>query len=103
MANKPRRTASCPRFISRVDYQGQSVIQCTGWNLLYFDRQERDGDYAAACCENPQLCPLKRVPPGAIMHAARSNDKATPSLWPTAIKYPTTDTLIQEARNHERK
>ena len=103
MANKTRKTAQCPRFISRVDYQGQSAIQCAGWNLLYYDRQERDGDYAAACCENPQLCPLKRVQPSAIMRAVRSNGKATPNLWPTTTKYPTTDTLIQEARNHERK
>lgn len=103
MANRSRQTAKCPRFISRVDYQGQSAIQCEGWNLLYIDRQERDGDYTAACCGNTQLCPLKRVKPSAIMRAARSNGKTIPNLWPSTTQYPTIEVQIQEARNHERK
>lgn len=102
MENKQRHKATCPRFISRVDYKGRSAIQCAGWNLFYFDRQERDADYLAACCGDRARCPLKRVPSSTIMRAARSNGKAIPNLWPTTTKYPTNERLYQEAQKHER-
>lgn len=98
MTTKDRRKAKCSRFISRVDYQGRSAIQCAGWNLFYFDRKERDADYAAACCEDPKRCPLKRVESSAIMHACLGNGKATPNLWPRTSDYPTFDKITQEAK-----
>lgn len=103
MATKDGRAAKCPRFICRVDFQGMSAIQCAGWNLVYFDRKERDADYVAACCENPERCPIKQAAPiTPIIRACRSNDMA-PNLRLRTPNYPTFDTITQEAQNHERK
>ena len=103
MEHKDKHTAICPRFVARVDYQGQSAIQCTTWNLLYFNRAERDADYAAACCTDPTLCPLARVPTKTIIRTARQNGKSTPCLWPTTSSYPTVNALKQEMQKNERE
>ena len=102
MAHKRPQRAVCPRFIARVDFRGQSAIHCEGKNVLYFNRNERDADYMAACCGDPALCPLKRVPAKTIVNAGRSNGKSIPCLWPTTPSYPTVDALTQEAQHHER-
>lgn len=66
MTHKDGLTAICPKFVARVDHQSFSWIQCKGWDIPYFDRDERDAAYRAACCNNPDACPIRTLAPQLI-------------------------------------
>lgn len=67
-----RISAKCPSFTSRVDYYGCYYISCTNINLRFDSREKRDEAYWAACCENPEQCPLKRVSAEQMQEAAQN-------------------------------
>lgn len=79
---KKRRRAVCSHFISRVDYRGVSAIQCKHWEIAYNDRATRDAAYAAACCCNPDQCPIRRVKAQDIWEALGGKEGERPRLWP---------------------
>lgn len=98
-----RTTARCPLFISRVDYQGVSLIQCCSWNLAYHDRDERDADYRDSCCDCIAECPIESVDNAQKNRAIKRSSLKKPTFWPTTRKYPTTHDIIQEAKKRERE
>ena len=53
--------AKCPKFKARVDWGGQSCIECCGKRLRFESREKRDDQYRIHCCSEWETCRLKDV------------------------------------------